>query len=99
MSSLKAMLSLIGGKIKTYIIVAICLLLGWFGKEIYLTITSSPISYRTGVDISYALDERGRLHIVDLKSEHTTIYTDSIALGIQAQVSSRIYQDYMRKTN
>ena len=98
MSKLKETLAPVIAKFKLYVIVIICLFVGWFGRQIYLSITSSPISYRTDVDISYALDERGRLHIVDLISQHTVIYSDSVALGIQSQVASRIYQDYMQKS-
>lgn len=98
MTNLKETLAPLFTKFKLYVIIIICLSVGWFGRQIYLGITSIPISYRTDVDISYALDERGRLHIVDLISQHTVIYSDSIALGIQAQVASRIYQDYMQKS-
>jgi len=98
MTDLKQTLANISARFKVYLIIAICLTAGWFGREIYSSINSNPISYRTDVDISYALDERGRLHLVDLKSQHTVIFSDSVALGIQSQVASRIYQDYMQKT-
>lgn len=98
MSSLKETLVSIFAKFKLYVIIIICLALGWFGRQVFSSMTSNPISYRTDVDISYALDERGRLHIVDLQTQHTVIYSDSVALGIQAQVASRIYQDYVQKT-
>lgn len=85
--------------IKMYFIYAILVCLGWASKTIYDDINIQPISYKTNENISYALDERGRLHIIDLSSQKTIIYSDSVALGINAQVSSRIYQDYLKKTN
>jgi len=98
MTDLKQILANISARFKVYLIIVICLTAGWFGRQIFSSINSNPISYRTDVDISYALDERGRLHIVDLQTQHTVILSDSVALGIQAQVASRVYQDYMQKT-
>lgn len=94
MKSLKQILS----QISIYVLAIICVVVGWYSNEIYSSINNSPISYRTDKEISYAIDERGRLHVIDLLTEKTIIFSDSVALGIQAQVASRIYQDYIKKS-
>lgn len=64
---------------------------GYFGPE------KSNISYLTYEDVSTSIDERGRLHITNLRNGTVTIYSDSVALGINAQVSSLILKDFKEK--
>jgi len=62
-----------------------------FGEE------KSNITYLTYKDVSTSIDERGRLHITNLKEGTVTIYSDTVALGINAQVSSLILKDFKEK--
>lgn len=48
-------------------------------------------------NLSTSTDERGRLHISFYEDEQTFIFSDSVALGIHAQVSSEVYKDYLEK--
>lgn len=54
-------------------------------------------TFYTYENISTAIDERGRLHMSFYEDEQTYILSDSVALGIHAQVSSEIYKDYLDK--
>jgi len=56
------------------------------------------IEHLTYKDVSTSIDERGRLHVVNFKDGTVTIFCDSVAMGINAQVSNIILKDFKEKT-
>ncbi len=84
--------------ITKYILVIVALVIGWYAHEVYINLDVKSISFKSNQDVSVALDERGRLHIVDLESQKTIILQDTVAYAIHSQISSQIYGDYLKKT-
>jgi len=84
--------------ITKYILVVVALVIGWFAHEIYINLDVNSIAFKSNEDVSVALDERGRLHIVDLETQKTIILQDTVAYAIHSQISNQIYSDYLKKT-
>ena len=61
-------------------------------------VKKSNIEYLTYEDISTSVDEHNRLHLLLYKEGKTLILSDTVALGIHAQISNIVYKDYIQKT-
>jgi len=88
----------IGNYVKNTLITILLLIVGWLAHQIYTNLNKESVIFKTTNDVSTAIDERGRLHIVDLETQLTTIYQDTVSLAINSQISSQIYSDYIKKT-
>lgn len=51
--------------------------------------------YLTYKDISTCIDERNRLVLINYNDNTITILSDTVTLGINAQISNFIYHDYI----
>jgi len=85
-------------KLGSLIIVILSIIIGWTANYVYTNITSKAVVFKTDKTTSIAIDERGRLHVLDLDDLKTVIYSDTIALAIHSKISNDLYKDYVNKT-
>jgi len=67
---------------------------GTFSNEIQ---EQNRVKYLTYNEISTSVDERGRLHILDISNGNTIIFSDTVSFGIHAQVSNIIINNFKEK--
>jgi len=72
--------------------------LGWKLSYIYFKLVSTPVEFKNDKAVSISIDERGRLHILDLEQLKTVIYSDTITMAIHSKISSELYKDYITKS-
>ena len=94
----KDMLSVFKNRAVRTILIVISIAIGWIASNLYERLESSAISFKTDKDVSVAIDERGRLHILDLQNQNVTIYTDTVAYAIHSKISTELHRDYLNKT-
>lgn len=83
-----------------YFIITTAFLVLLLAANIYKNNTThkSNIEYLTYEDLSTSVDEHNRLHLLLYKEGKTLILSDTVALGIHAQISNIVYKDYIQKT-
>lgn len=95
---LRKFLTTLKSRIGSLIMFVLTLIIGWTANYVYTNITFKPVVFKTDKTTSIAIDERGRLHVLDLEDLKTVIYSDTIALAIHSKISNDLYKDYVNKT-
>lgn len=96
-------MKIIKEKVINYMILVSFFIVGFFVHAIVSEYNSmknkSIIVYKDYTKLSSSIDEHNRLHLTDFENNTIIILSDSVTLGIHAQISNIIYNDYMNQIN